>query len=165
MASRGDDVPSSVWLLSNYSELDGRGGLIASGRWHVIGTPVLYCSDEPYTAYCEVLRHFGGNSLLIPDGYRLLEIKVPRNIDLEVLGCDSLDPSWSAAGVTGWQICQPIGDRWLSSGRAAMLKVPSGARPNSFNFLVNPVHIHADGLAISRVIDQPFPAWVSTQPP
>ena len=102
MASQGDDVPSSVWRLSNYSELDGRGGLIASGRWHTKGTPILYCSDEPYTAYCEVLRHFGVNALLIPAGYRLLEIKVPRYIDLEVFDCDSLDPSWSSAGITGW---------------------------------------------------------------
>jgi RES domain-containing protein len=156
-----DDVPAAVWRLSNYSDLSGRGGLIASGRLHTLPRQVLYCSDEAHTAYCEVLRHFGGSSFLIPSSYVLLKIKVPRTIDLTIIEEKLLDSSWRANGTKGWSVCQPRGNDWLDSYRSAMLKVPSAARSNFFNFLVNPVHPHSDAMSILEVVEQPFLDWVT----
>lgn len=160
MGSQPDDFLENIWRISNYTDLSGRGGLIASGRWHTRPKSILYCSDEPYTAYCESLRHFGGSPFLIPEHYKLLKIKVPRHVSLEAVERDFLESSWSGVGATGWKICQEIGDRWLVSLRTVILKVPSAARPNSFNFLVNPVHPEFDSFTVEDVLEQPFPAWV-----
>ena len=109
------DRPPVVWRNSNYTDLNGRGGLIASGRWHTRRQSILYCSDEARTAYREVLRHVQGMEYLIPDGHKLLKIKIPSFMDVEVVDIGSLDPSWRSAGISGWPICQAIGDEWLSS--------------------------------------------------
>ena len=163
MGSPPDDLPLSIWRLSNYNDLSGRGGLIASGRWHTLPKPVLYCADEPFTAYCEALQRFSGSPLLIPDRYKLLKISVPQNASLQVVDGHSLDPSWRDMGAAGWQVCRPIGDAWLVSLRTAILKVPSAARLGWFNYLVNPVHRQADDFEIVEVLEQPFPGWVINQ--
>jgi RES domain-containing protein len=164
MESAGSDTPKTIWRISNYADLEGRGGLIASGRWHTRPKPIVYCSDEPYTAYRECLRHFSNNELLLPDRHKLLKISVPSIVKFEVIErkhLDSLDASWHAPEATGWATCQNIGNRWLVSNRTALLKVPSAARRDAFNFLLNPVHPEFDGLKIEDEIEQPFPAWVT----
>jgi RES domain-containing protein len=164
MESSDNDVPQTIWRISNYVDLSGRGGLIAPGRWHTRPKTIVYCSDEPYTAYRECLRQFSDNPLLLPENCKLLKISVPWYVKFEVVErdyLDRLDTSWHAAEATRWGTCQNIGDRWLESNRTALLKVPSAARANAFNFLLNPIHPDFDGLRIEAEVNQPFPAWVT----
>lgn len=105
-----------VWRLSNFADISGRGGLVASGRWHTRPKPVVYCSEEAHTAYCEILRQVGAE-FLIPDDYRLLKIKIPDYIKHDVIDEASLDPDWKEDGSRGWNVCRPIGNTWLADGK------------------------------------------------
>jgi RES domain-containing protein len=48
-----------LWRISNHTALEGTGGLLASGRWHSKGRPIIYCAPDPSTALLEVLVHTG----------------------------------------------------------------------------------------------------------
>jgi RES domain-containing protein len=146
--------------MSKYADLSGRGGLAASGRWHTHPKPILYCSDEPYTAYREVLGSVI-EPFLIPADYKMLRIGVPSTTNIDTIDEVTLDPLWK--GPNGWRVCSPLGDQWLRECRSSLLKVPSAARPGHFNYIVNPVHRAADHLELLEVFIQPFPSFV-TQP-
>lgn len=91
MGSSADGTSRIIWRLSNHVDLSGRGGLIASGRWHTKPKPVLYCAEEPHTAYLEVLRHFNGNPLLLPEPLKLLRVSVPRYVSCHEIDRSDLD--------------------------------------------------------------------------
>lgn len=150
-----DDLVLLVWRFSNYTDLSGRGGLIAAGRWHTKGRSILYTADEPLTAFREVVNRVSGAEFLIPRGLKLLEIKVPRTISRQEIRSTDLPAEWSGEGPKAWALCQPVGDDWLVEGRSALLKVPSSARLGSFNYLVNPAHREADFVEIVRIHDPP----------
>ncbi|GJD62133.1 RES family NAD+ phosphorylase [Methylobacterium frigidaeris] len=156
MASQSSSQTFFVWRLSSYQDVSGRGGLIASGRWHTRPRAVLYCADEPHTALCEILKQVG-SIFLMPDDYKLLKISVPAGAKIEVVDEKALSEGWSQDGVPGWELCQPIGDEWIKSCRTAILKVPSAARPGSYNYLINSSHRDADYVEIVEVYHQPFP--------
>ena len=46
-----------VWRFSQHDSLDGRGGLLASARWHTRGKEILHCAPNPATAVLEILVH------------------------------------------------------------------------------------------------------------
>jgi RES domain-containing protein len=161
-----DDLPKEVWRISNHVSLDGRGGLVASGRWHTKPKPIVYCADEAYTAYSECLRHIPDGTML-PDRSQLLKISVPGYLEFETIHLDylaKLDKQWDAREASEWTTCQTIGNEWLEANRTPILKGPSVARPNAFNYLLNPAHRDFDALKIVEKLQQPFPTWVTRQP-
>lgn len=160
MGSPPDRLSLVVWRLSNYADISGRGGLAASGRWHTRPKPIVYCSDEPHTAYCEMAKQFGA-AFLIPESYRLLEIATPSRVGVEEVDITTLDPDWSADTFEALLSCRGIGDGWLGACRTVLLKAPSAARLGSYNFLLNPIHRQADDFSIVNVTKAPFPAWVT----
>lgn len=135
-----------LWRLSNYEDLSGRGGLIASGRWHNRGRAVVYCAESLDLARIEVEQGLGLPAFLWPDSYRLLRVSVPGTTRVEHLEPEDLPLDWRDDIIA----TRRIGDAWLRSNRAALLRVPS-ARADGFNYLVNPTHRHADFLDIERV--------------
>ncbi|WP_423824684.1 RES family NAD+ phosphorylase [Salinibacter ruber] len=50
---------------------------------------------------------------------------------------------------------QRVGDRWVSRGATAVLRVPSVAVPYSYNYLLNPLHEAFDDIEIGQA--EPFP--------
>ena len=144
----------NIWRISKFYDLGGRGGLATSGRWHTRPQPLVYCSDEPCTAYREVLRHVGLPELL-PDNNKLLKIHCPDDVTIEAVDVSSLDALWSSTA-SGWQICRPIGDEWLRSGRSVLLKVPSAARLGHSNYLINPAAWKSESVKVVDIIAQPF---------
>jgi RES domain-containing protein len=44
-----------------------------------------------------------------------------------------------------------IGDSWLKSRRSALARVPSAILPNTFNYLLNPLHVQAARIIIAEV--------------
>lgn len=70
----------NLWRISKYADLSGRGGLLAEGRWHQKGIPVVYCCDHPSTALLEVLVHM--NRSRIPPSFQLLRIECPDDVTI-----------------------------------------------------------------------------------
>lgn len=147
--------PAYIWRLTKHRDLSGRGGLQASGRWHTRPKPIVYCSENPSAAYQEIVQQVGSEYAL-PDSLVALKIKVPVATETEVIEVEQLDANWQDAA-SGWLHCQPLGDRWLAAGRAALLRVPCAVCPGGNNFLINPAHRDADALEIVEVVNQPFP--------
>jgi RES domain-containing protein len=63
-----------LWRISNYADLSGAGGLMASGRWYSQGKRI-YLADHPSSALLEMLVHMDRD--LIPPSYQLLRIVLP----------------------------------------------------------------------------------------
>lgn len=148
--------PKTLWRCSPYADISGRGGLVASGRWHTKPRPVVYCSECASTTVREVLRQVGGVPWLLPENMVLIEIAVPPDAKALAVSEADLDPDWCSE-TSGPATCRLIGDRWLEQCATPLLRVPSAARPGFFNFLINPVHRACDDFSIMAVHPQPFP--------
>ena len=122
----------TVWRISQFNDLSGRGGLFAAGRWNHLGTEIVYCSDHPSTCLLELLVRF--NPERTPSNYRLLEIKLT----------DKVAPI-EAKPPKGWQkkskVTQEIWDAFCKKNTAPVLKVPSVIMPQATHYLLNPNHI------------------------
>jgi len=135
-----------LWRLSNYRDLSGRGGLVASGRWHNRGRAVVYCAESFSLARIEVEEGLGLPAFLWPDSYCLLRISVPATTTVEELAPQDLPDTWRDDPLA----TRRIGDAWLRATSAPLLRVPS-ARAQGSNYLINPVHRQADFLEVERV--------------
>ncbi len=139
----------TFWRISRHRDLTGAGGQRAPGRWHHAGQPVVYLAENPSAALLEVCVHTSAND--IPPDFTLLKIHAPgikpRVIPLEALPADWLtDPSAT----------RDIGTVWLRAGQGALLHVPSAIVPETFNFLLNPLHPDAAKFQIAGVFGWPF---------
>ncbi|MDQ6917001.1 MAG: RES family NAD+ phosphorylase [Pseudomonadota bacterium] len=125
----------------------------AGGRWHSAGRPIVYCAEHPASALLEILAHLEvANLAALPDGYQLLEIDIPDRVEIESLPTHALALKWQSDETS----TQSIGDRWLASRSAALLRVPSALVPKVWNYLVNPAHPAAAQLRINAAARYPF---------
>lgn len=136
-----------LWRLSSVVSLDGKGGLLAAGRWHGKGRRIVYTSEHPEGALLEVLVHLGVARDEFPTNLRLLEISVPDAVRTRA---PRLKPGWEGDLVQS----RRIGDDWLQRGDTALLRIPSAILPQARNVLINP--LHADARAIRIVSNHPF---------
>ena len=141
-----------LWRVSNYQSLDGVGGLYVSGRWHTKGHPVVYCTLNPATALLEILVHLEIDSEDRPERFQVLRIEGPESLSIEKVQADSLSPNWAEDR----NATQAIGDRWLSEKRSLLLQVPSVLIPETWNVLVNPLHLEMNLLKITAMYEHPF---------
>jgi RES domain-containing protein len=135
-----------LWRISRHTSLDGGGGLKFSGRWHTAGQRVVYCAPNPATALLEVLVHAEINIPDLPVSLRYLEIEAPAGLTIEDVDTSALKPSWR----THLPETRRAGDRWLQSGRTALLRVPSVIVPATRNFLINPGHQESGQIHVIR---------------
>ncbi|HEX4170166.1 MAG TPA: RES family NAD+ phosphorylase [Bryobacteraceae bacterium] len=135
-----------LWRISNRCNLEGIGGERAHGRWHTAarGKRIVYLSEHPALALVEVLANLKGNPKLFPDAYQLIKANVPDSISVTAIEQEALSGDWRA------DLAQTrrVGDEWLAASRSALLEVPSVPSPESFNFLLNPLHPDAHLLGI-----------------
>jgi RES domain-containing protein len=143
-----------LWRVSNYADLDGKGGVHVAGRWHSKGRPVVYCSQNPATALLETLVHIEIDSEDRPDYFQLLKIDGPDPLSFATIALDSLSSNWG----DDISATQQIGDRWLCEKRCLLLFVPSVSVPESWNVLVNPEHAEIRQLKITAAYRHPFDA-------
>lgn len=136
-----------LWRISNYADLSGKGGMIAPGRWHRQGMPIVYCCDHPSTALLEILVHVDPEEL--PVDFQLLKIHCRDDIAVQTVGSDQID-------LGNEEATQKSGTDWLLEGRFCFLKVPSVILPAASNILVNPNHPDAGKLVIDSAIRYPF---------
>lgn len=128
-----------VWRFSQHESLDGRGGLIASARWHTRGHEVLYCAPNPASAVLEILVHSQVREPEALARHRFIKIEIPDDVSRDEVDEAQLPPDWSRriAVTRAW------GDRWLREGQSALLVVRSVLVPETFNVLINPRHADA----------------------
>ena len=107
--------------------------MIASGRWHVAGTPVVYCADHPATALLEKIVHIDLEDM--PRGYTLLTIDVPDEPSrrIEIAG---LPDDW----MNNLETTRAIGTDALAAAEHLLIWVPSVLAPHTWNALLNPRH-------------------------
>ncbi|MCJ2077882.1 RES family NAD+ phosphorylase [Methylobacterium sp. E-016] len=157
-----EPAPKHIWRLSKYDDLSGRGGLRVDGRWHTRPQSIVYCAEHPHTAFLELERHTGGE-MFFPDDLLALKIEVPNHAKMQVIAEADLDPLWSDE-VSGYRVCQPIGDDWLRSIRTPLLCVPSVVEVGRRNILLNPAHPDATDFRLAEIVHpatgQPFPDYI-----
>lgn len=119
--------------------------MLAAGRWHSQGTPIVYCCDHPSTALLEILVHVDLEDL--PATFQLLKIDCPDDVGIQTIEQPDL------ANDT---LTRQTGDAWLSREESCLLKVPSAILPVASNILINPRHADAGRLTIETVLHYPF---------
>jgi len=109
-----------------HDSFDTTGSFLHAGRWHKVGTRVIYAAEHVSLAVLETLIHAGGRK--IPPR-SLTRIHIPDGLAIEETGWREMPDS------------QDWGDTWARQGRSAVLRVPSIAvnRLES-NFVLNPAH-------------------------
>jgi RES domain-containing protein len=140
-----------LWRFSHHESLDGRGGLLASARWHTRGQEILYCAPNPATAVLEVLVHAGVRDLNALGAHRFIKIEIPEGVAFERVEEAQLPPDWGRR----LSVTRAWGDRWLKEARSACLEVRCVLVPETYNVLVNPRHPDAAG--IRRLAMFPYP--------
>ncbi len=74
-----------LWRISEFTTLSGEGGLLASGRWHSRGRPVVYLSDHPASALLETIVRLQVDPDNLPDTYKILSIETPDDIAINAV--------------------------------------------------------------------------------
>ncbi len=140
-----------LWRISNHEGLDGRGGLLASARWHTQGRPIVYLAASPAGALVEVLVNLELDAARLPGNYTMLKVEAPDDIAIRRVEVGSLPESWAS----DLAISRSLGDEWLASGESALLEVPSAILSDTFNVLLNPEH--PDAVRIKVVGQRAYP--------
>lgn len=131
-----------LWRISNHNDLSGLGGERSDGRWHTAarGKRIVYLTEHPAVALVETLVNLKGNPALFPERYQLLKIAAAEG----VLAMEFASAT-AAAGLRG---TQAMGDAWLAAGESVLLRVASVSSPESWNYLLNPMHRDASGFKV-----------------
>ena len=135
-----------MWRVSEFSALNGAGGLVAPGRWHSKGRPVVYMAETSALAMLEVL--VGYEVAQIPATFQLLAIDTPD--DLAITRWPADQDHHDPALTTAW------GDAFLHTGDAAIARVPSVVAPYGWNCLLNPLHPDAARIRLLRAERYPW---------
>lgn len=138
-----------LWRISNYATLDGRGGLLASARWHTQGRPIVYLAQSPAGALAEVLVHLELDVESLPKTYKLLKVDAPDDM---AIAQPNLPSGWEANPT----LTRTVGDEWLASRATPLMRVPSVIVPETSNFLLNPMHPEALRVKVLSHTDYPW---------
>jgi RES domain-containing protein len=135
----------NLWRLTEYPSLDGEGGRLYSARWNTAGEPIVYLAASPPGALIEILVHLELEESELPPTYTLLRIAVPDRLKIP-----SLIPPAGEDWKTDESITRKLGDTWLKSRKSALARVPSSILPDTFNYLLNPLHLDATRITIAE---------------
>ena len=134
-----------LWRISEFSSLDGEGGRLADGRWNSAGLPIVYLAASPPGALIEVLVHLELEDDELPLAFTLLRVNVPGKLHIPELRVPSGE-AWKL----DLALTRALGDAWLKSRRSVLARVPSAILPDTFNYLLNPLHPDAARIAIAE---------------
>lgn len=143
-----------LWRISTHRNLNGTGGLRASGRWHTHGRRIVYCSENPATSLLEVLANLNADIEDVPAGYTLLKVEAPGDISSSHIDPGTLPKGWRHRIAT----TRRLGDAWSGGGNTALLRVPCALVPETWNVLMNPLHSECEAIKVIKIYKQPFDA-------
>ncbi|MEZ0606966.1 RES family NAD+ phosphorylase [Fibrella sp. WM1] len=127
--------------------------LVASGgvaRWNARGRFVIYTAGSRALACLENVVHRSGEGLQAL--FRVMVIHVPDDVPSQTITPADLPANW--ADYQNFDVCQQLGERWLTTGQTAVLRVPSVIVPQEWNYLLNPAH--PDFARIELLRTEPF---------
>ena len=126
--------------------LSGIGASLSRGfRWNSFNTRLVYTAESRALATLEVAVHLDLSEDLPTDRY-YVEIDIPDSLLILEVNIDDLPDMWDAKPPL--LVTQIIGDDFVNSNDAAILKVPSSIVPQEFNYLINPNHPDAGKIKI-----------------
>ena len=128
----------------------GAGCQFASGRWHNLMVPVVYCSDSQALAVLETFVHVLSHAKDIQ--YVAFELAIPPVVMVDVMSTGTLPEKWRQQPADA--MTQKIGSDWVRSQASAVLRVPSVIAPADSNYLLNPQHPDFHRIKIGEA--QPF---------
>jgi len=121
--------------------LDGAGGRYAEGRWHRLGTPVVYFGAGAAIVVLERLAHLNADAL--PDDLILARFEGELSVEaLDRRDLGSLDKT------------RELGQQWIERKSSCVLQVPSVIVPEESNLVLNPGHAQAATLRL--IEERPF---------
>lgn len=107
------------------------------GRWHRLGTPMVYASDAPATALLETLAH-ADRTDLVQMPYVVFEMHLDPERHLLRLPRELWPPDWQA---WPWPAStQEIGAYWFETRASVVLEVPCAVVSYHRNYLLNVRH-------------------------
>lgn len=128
------------------STLSGIGASMSDGcQWNSLYTPLVYTAESRALAMLEVSVHLDISEDLPTDRY-YVEVDIPSEVEILELKPESLPENWDAKPPL--RPTQLIGDSFVLSQAAAVLKVPSSIVPFESNYLINPQHPDAAKILI-----------------
>ena len=120
--------------LRRFDVADPGGAVLAEGRWHVEGAPVLYCADS---LALSVLEQFvRGNPVgYVRDQFHCADVEI-GDASVETTPETLYSSDWrSQASRT-----REFGNRWVREARTAILYVRSAALTEGWNSVINTAH-------------------------
>jgi len=135
-----------LWRISIYASLSGIGAELESGRWHTLAPEkrMVYLAEHPAVALIENLVSLDGDPSFFPEPFQLLRVTAPDTITATRLSARQL----AAIDPDDLKTTQTIGDAWLAARTSALFRVPSIPSPESWNYLLNPLHPAASRIKV-----------------
>lgn len=134
--------------------LQGIGAALTEGyRWNSLNTFLVYTADSRALATLEIFVHLDLSEDL-PTDRHYVEIDIPDDVSIIEMTDEDLPENWDAKPPI--LETQFIGDDFVKSNSAAVLKVRSSIVPPEFNYLINPLHPDAKKISIVSVIPLKF---------
>ena len=116
------------------NDLTGTGAKIFGGRWNSTGVTVLYTTENISLAVLEILAR--ADKYTIPENYHLIKIMIPDAAEPLSITKNKLKKGWKDdVGYTRF-----IGDEFMKSNDALLMKVPSAVVDEENNFILNTQH-------------------------
>ena len=136
--------PTRLWRIAKHTkdfradDLSGGGAAAVGGRWNSEGNHVVYAAISVSLCVLETLAHLGDD--IACRNRFLVAIDIPAKLmaSCTTLTPKELPPTWLAEPAGKDSV--NMGDDWLKSGKALLLRVPSVIVPEEFNVLINPRH-------------------------
>ena len=116
--------------------LDGAGGLYAAGRWHELGSPVVYFGASPAIVILEKLAHVDPD--VLPSDLILARFEGDISVEHLTDFDDLQDLEQTRAR----------GEKFLKARRTCVLRVPSIVVSEEYNLVFNPLHPDASRLGL-----------------
>ncbi|MGD0730233.1 MAG: RES family NAD+ phosphorylase [Terracidiphilus sp.] len=141
----------TLWRISDHIDLEGSGGRFFASRWSSQGRRIVYLAESPAGAMLEILVHLPFRNGKLPQGYTLLQVRVPDDC-----GFKALNPSARSEWRNRHAVTRKLGDMWMASAETPLARIPSAIMPHTWNYLLNPEHPDAKQVQIAEVIKERF---------
>ena len=119
------------FLRTRKDAFTGKGGVVAPGRWHTAGHPIVYTSQSLSLAALEILVHLKETRAVEP--FLAFAAVIPDDL---ILKPDRYPTRWQRR----IDVTRACGDAWLEAKSAPALRVPTILVPGEWNVLLNPLH-------------------------
>lgn len=133
--------------------LSGLGGMVAEGRWHYAGAPIVYTASTRSLGMLE--RLVNDSQEILKKNLSVVLIQIPDTLKILRLVESELPSGWNAYPYAA--DTQSQGSNFLMNGDSAVLQVPSSLCPEEYNFIINPQHPDASKIKCIDCTDFVYP--------